>query len=185
MQDAAGDTPLMQAIRSHDCEITDLLMHYQPDLLLLNTNNHSAATEAALANDADRLPAVLVRDDPLQVAQSLRLSTKLNKRRVLNRFVELLGAPAVDEMGRGFLNSPLSYIEPGSRVAMHSRRRKTARTSVRSTRRSCCCRKISAKWTAIESASNGNCCRTSTTKICTVRRKSDCNLCANRTLAGA
>ncbi|CAE6923007.1 hypothetical protein R69608_04203 [Paraburkholderia nemoris] len=117
VQDAAGDTPLMQAIRSRDREITDLLMQYQPDLLLLNTGNHSAATEAVLADDADSLPAVLVRDDPLQVAQSLGLATKLNKRRVLNRFADLFGAPAVDEMGHRFLNSPLAYVEPGSRVA--------------------------------------------------------------------
>lgn len=117
VQNGVGDTPLMQAIRSHDREIADLLMHYQPDLLLLNTGNHSAATEAVLADDADSLPSVLVRDDPLQVAQSLGLATKLNKRRVLNRFAELLGAPAVDEVGHGFLRSPLAYVEPGSRVA--------------------------------------------------------------------
>jgi hypothetical protein len=117
VQDASGDTPLMQAIRSHDREITDLLMHYQPDLLLLNTGNHSAATEAVLADDADSLPSVLVRDDPLQVAQSIGLATKLNKRRVLNRLVDQLGASAVADLGYGFLGSPLNYFVPGSRVA--------------------------------------------------------------------
>lgn len=117
VQDAAGDTPLMLAIRSRDSEVTDLLMHYEPDLLLLNSQNHSAATEAVLADDADSLPTVLVRSDSLQVAQALGLATKLKKRRVLNRFIELFGAVRTDDIGHHFLGKPLDNFELGSRVA--------------------------------------------------------------------
>jgi hypothetical protein len=117
VQDDSGDTPMMQAIRSHDREIAELLTHYQPDLLLLNSRNHSAATEAVLADDADSLPEVLAREDSLQVAQAVGLAIKLTKRRVLNRFVELFGAPTTNDIGQGFLSNPRSFFGLGNRVA--------------------------------------------------------------------
>ncbi|QCP53498.1 ankyrin repeat domain-containing protein [Trinickia violacea] len=117
-QDAHGDTPLMQAIRSGDTEVTKLLLGYQPNSYLLNTSNHSAATEAVLADDPESLRSVLMRDDTLQVAQSLGLATKLNKRRALNMFVQMYGAAATDEIGQGFLSNPLKYFRPGSQVAL-------------------------------------------------------------------
>jgi len=116
-QDARGDTPLMLSIRSSDREMADLLMHYQPNLSLLNAANHSAATEAVLADDPDSLQSVLVREDQLQVAQSVGLATKLKKRRVLNKFSEILGAPVSDEIGHFFLDKPLQYFALGSQVA--------------------------------------------------------------------
>lgn len=117
-QDARGDTPLMLAVRSDDDEIATLLMQYHPNPYLLNRSNHSAATEAVLADDPDSLKAVLMRDDRLQVAQSLGLATKLDKRRALNMFVQLYGAAATDEIGQGFLRTPLNYFQPGSQVAL-------------------------------------------------------------------
>lgn len=117
-QDARGDTPLMLAIRSRDQEITDLLLQYQPDLSLLDVQNHSAATEAVLADDADSLKSVLLRGDDLQVAESIALATKLDKPRVLNRFVELRGAADTEEIGRVFLANPLEYFHVGSQVAL-------------------------------------------------------------------
>jgi hypothetical protein len=117
-QDARGDTPLMQAIRSDDTEVTKLLLRYQPNLYLLSTSNHSAATEAVLADDPESLQSVLMQDDMLQVAQSLGLATKLNKRRALNMFVQIYGAAATDEIGQGFLSNPLKYFQPGSQVAL-------------------------------------------------------------------
>ncbi|KAG0163929.1 hypothetical protein DFQ30_010757 [Apophysomyces sp. BC1015] len=117
VQDIEGDTPLMLAIRSHDREVTDLLLRYQPDVSLLNRNNHSAAVEAVLADDADSLQSVLVRNDRLQMGQTMALAKKLNKRRVLNRFVELLGAPMTEETATAFLRKPETYFQPGSQVA--------------------------------------------------------------------
>ncbi|SAL06137.1 Ankyrin repeats (3 copies) [Caballeronia calidae] len=117
-QDALGDTPLMKAIRSGDREITKLLLRYQPNAYLLNRSNHSAATEAVLADDPESLKAVLMQDDRLQVAQSLGLATKLNKRRALNMFAQMYGAAATDEIGQGFLHTPLTYFQPGSQLAL-------------------------------------------------------------------
>lgn len=117
-QDAHGDTPLMQAIRSGDGEVTKLLLRYQPNLYLLNRSNHSAATEAVLADDPEILQSVLMQDDHLQVAQSLGLATKLDKRRALNMFVQIYGAAAADEIGHSFLRTPLNYFQPGSQVAL-------------------------------------------------------------------
>jgi ankyrin repeat protein len=74
-QDAYGDTPLMQAIRSGDREITKLLLQYQPNPYLLNRSNHSAATEAVLTDDPESLKSVLMQDDRLQVAQTLGLAS--------------------------------------------------------------------------------------------------------------
>ncbi|WP_206951659.1 ankyrin repeat domain-containing protein [Trinickia acidisoli] len=117
-QDARGDTPLMQAIRSHDREITELLLRYQPNPYLLSTTNHSAATEAVLADDPDSLKAVLMQDDQLQVAQAVGLATKLDKRRALNMFVQIYGASATYEIGHGFLDTPIKYFRLGSQVAV-------------------------------------------------------------------
>ena len=116
-QDVHGDTPMMLALRSHDREIAELLTHYQPDLSLLNIYNHGAVTEAVLADDADSLTSVLVREDRLQLAQSIGLAIKLKKRRVLNKFAEILGAVAADEIGHSFLDKPLQSFVPGSQVA--------------------------------------------------------------------
>lgn len=116
-QDLRADTPLMQAIRSGDREITELLLRYQPKLSLLNADNHSAATEAVAADDADSLTSVLIRDDQLQLAQSFALAVKLGKRRVLTQFAAMLG-PASDEIARSFLKNPLPYFQPGSQVAL-------------------------------------------------------------------
>jgi hypothetical protein len=117
-QDANGDTPLMLAIRSGDGEITRLLLRYQPNPYLLNRSNHSAATEAVLADDPDSLKSVLMQDDQLQVAQSLGLATKLDKRRVLNMFAQIYGAAATNEIGQGFLRTPMNYFQTGSQVAL-------------------------------------------------------------------
>lgn len=117
-QDANGDTPLMLAIRSHDREIATLLLQYQPNPYLLDRANHSAATEAVLADDPASLKAVLMRDDPLQVAQALGLATKLEQGRALNLFAQLYGAAAAYEIGHGFLHAPLDYFRPGSQVAL-------------------------------------------------------------------
>jgi hypothetical protein len=117
-QDVHGDSPIMLAIRSKDREVVELLLNYQPNLSLLNANNHSAATEAVLADDADSLKSVLVREDRLQVAESIGLATKLRRSRVLNRFVEIFGAPAIYETGHQFLKDSLPYFHVGSRVAL-------------------------------------------------------------------
>ena len=117
-QDPDGDTPLMLAIRSHDREIAKLLLQYQPNPYLLSVTNHSAATEAVLADDPASLKAVLMRDDPLQVAQALGLATKLDRSRTLNTFAQLYGAAAADEIGHGFLHAPLDYFRIGSQVAL-------------------------------------------------------------------
>jgi hypothetical protein len=117
VQDDQGDTPLMQAIRSHDSEIAELLTHYQPNLLLLNRDGHSAAIEAVLADDADMLPSVLVREDLLQVAQGVALAKKEHKRRVWNRFLELLGVSRTEELANHFAAKREDFVQPGSRVA--------------------------------------------------------------------
>lgn len=117
-QDANGDTPLMLAIRSRDRELAKLLLQYQPNPYLLSVTNHSAATEAVLADDPASLKAVLMRDDPLQVAQALGLATKLDRGRALNMFAQLYGAAAAYEIGHGFLHAPLDYFRLGSQVAL-------------------------------------------------------------------
>ncbi|KMY86506.1 hypothetical protein BUMB_03718c [Candidatus Paraburkholderia calva] len=117
VQDAQGDMPLMQAIRSHDREIAELLLHYQPNLSLINRDGHSAAIEAVLADDADTLSSVLVRDDSLLVAQAVALAKKERKRRVWNRFIELFGMPKAEGLAAEFAAKPLSFVKPGSYVA--------------------------------------------------------------------
>ncbi|WP_250499870.1 ankyrin repeat domain-containing protein [Caballeronia sp. GAWG1-5s-s] len=117
VQDDQGDTPLMHAIRSHDGEMSDLLMRYQPNLSLLNRDGHSAAIEAVIADDADILPSVLVRDDALQMGQAVALAKQARKRRVWNRFIELLGVQHVEEMADNFTARPGSFVQLGSRVA--------------------------------------------------------------------
>jgi hypothetical protein len=117
-QDIHGDTPLMQAIRSGDGEITQLLLKYRPNAYSLNRSNHCAATEAVLADDPESLKSVLMQDDRLQVAQSLGLATQLGKRRALNLFAQIYGAAAAEEIGQGFLRAPLTYFQLGSQVAL-------------------------------------------------------------------
>lgn len=116
-QDANGKTPLMLAIQTRDREVTSLLMNYQPDLSLLDVNNHSAATAAVLSDDADSLADVLIKSDRLQVAQALTLATKEKKRRILNKFVEILGAAGPQEIAQTFSKKPLTYFELGNRVS--------------------------------------------------------------------
>jgi hypothetical protein len=118
-QDENGRTPLMTAIRTRDSEITKLLLKYDPNISLLDIDNHSAAIEAVLNDDADVLPSVLLKSNRLQVAQSIALAVKRKKNRAYNKFVEMMGAPLSEEIGRRFLAKPLQYFEAGSQVSFY------------------------------------------------------------------
>ena len=117
-QNAIGDTPLMQAIRSRDREMTQLLMRYQPDYSLQNKAHHSAALEAVLADDPDSLSVSLARDDMLQVAQAAAVARKLNKRRAYNKLAEILGAAGADQLSSSALTDIRPYIAVGNTVSI-------------------------------------------------------------------